>query len=259
MTMTDTNFPTDFADFANDNSFDDRLFQSSTIQFENGYLQNDRALQYLKKKQSDWNKILVGVIGASTLGMAGIPLVALFGWLGTAASIELSIPIDQVIKVMETLLNEFKEEGITITPRIQTKEGLIDLIVKTADGRYFAFMLRSNGESKVRWREDRQEFFVVRKSGRPKWSGLNLLGDRLNDMVLSLKEDENHLVGDSKKQRKKGLIKAIVLVSKTTIDPNNEPQHLVTFGYATALKVCGANTYFLINQKDLVKFLKKPD
>jgi hypothetical protein len=259
MTMIDTNFSTDFADFANDNSFDDRLFQSSSIQFETGYLQNDRALQYLKKKQSNWNKILMGIVGATSLGFAGMPLVALFGGLGTALSIELSIPIDQVIKIMEMLLNEYGEEGITITPRIQTKEGLIDLIIKTADGRYFAFMLRSNGESKVRWREDRQEFFVVRKRGRPKWSGLNLLGDRLNDMVLSLKEDENHLVGDSKKQRKKGLIKAIVLVGKTTIDPNNDPQHLVAFGHATALKVCGTSTYFLINQKDLIKFLKKPD
>ena len=258
MTMIDTNFSTDFADFANGNSFDDRLFQSSTIQFENGYLQIDRALQYLKKKESDWNKILIGIAGASTLGIARMPLIALFGGLGTALSIELSIPINRVIKVIETLLNEFKEE-ITITPRIQTKGGLIDLIVKTADGRYFAFMLRSNGESKVRWREDRQEFFVVRKSGRPKWSGLNLLGDRLNDMVLSLKEDENHLVGDSKKQRKKGLIKAIVLVGKTTIDPNNDPQHLVTFDHTTALKVCSASTYFLINQKDLVKFIQKPD
>ena len=254
--MIDTNFLTDFAE---DNSFDDRLLQSSTIQFENGYLQNDRALQYLKKKQSDWNKILMGLIGASTLGMPGMPLIALFGGLGTALSIELSIPIDQVIKIMEMLLNEFKDEGITITPRIQTKEGLIDLIIKTADGRYFAFMLRSNGESKVRWREDRQEFFAVRKRGRPKWSGLKLLGDRLNDMVLSLKEDENHLVGESKKQRKKGLIKAIVLVGKTTVDPNNDPQHLVTFGCTTALKVCGKVTYFLVDLANLANFIKKPE
>lgn len=252
--MIDANF----ADFAEDNSFDDRLFQSSAIQFQNGYLQNDRALQYLKKKQSDWNKILIGIAGASTLGMPGMPLIALFGGLGTALSIELSIPIDQVVKIMEMLLNEFKQE-ITITPRIQTKEGLIDLIVKTADGRYFAFMLRSNGESKVRWREDRQQFFVVRKRGRPKWSGLNLLGDRLNSMILSLKDEENHLVGENKKQRKKGLIKAIVLLNKTTIDPNNDPQHLVTFGNTTALKVCGTATYFLVDEKNMVKFLEKPN
>ena len=45
--MADINF---FTDFAEDNSFDNLLLQSSTIQFENGYLQNDLALQYLKKK-----------------------------------------------------------------------------------------------------------------------------------------------------------------------------------------------------------------
>ena len=253
--MIDANF----ADFAEDNSFDDRLFQSSAIQFQNGYLQNDRALQYLKKKQSDWNKILIGIAGASTLGMPGMPLIALFGGLGTALSIELSIPIDQVVKIMEMLLNEFKDEGITITPRVETKQGLIDLIVKTADERYFAFMLRSNGDSRVRWREDRQQFYVVRKRGRPKWSGLNLLGDRLNSMILSLKDEENHLVGENKKQRKKGLIKAIVLLNKTTIDQNNDPQHLVNFGNTTALKVCGTATYFLVDEKNMVRFLEKPN
>jgi hypothetical protein len=253
--MIDT---TIFTNFPN-GSFDDNLFQSSAIQSETGYLQNDLALQYLKKKQANWDKILVGMSGASTLGLIGLPLVALFGGLGTAVSIELSIPIDQLIKVMDMLLNEFKDEGITITPRIQTKEGLIDLIVKTADGRYFAFLLRSNGKSKVRWRQDSQQFFVVRKNGRPRWSGLNLLGNKLNSMILSIKAEENHLLGQSKKERKKGLIKAIVLVGQTTIDPNNDPQHLVTVGQATALKISGETTYFLVNQQDLVKFLKKPN
>ena len=78
-------------------------------------------------------------------------------------------------------------------------------------------------------------------------------------MILSIKAEENHLLGQSKKERKKGLIKAIVLVGQTTIDPNNDPQHLVTVGQATALKISGETTYFLVNQQDLVKFLKKPN
>lgn len=252
MSIIDINF---FTDFAEDDGFDDRLLQTG----KNKYLQNEEALKYYKRKQSNWNNILMGIAGATSLGFTGMPLVALFGSLGTALSIELSIPIDQVIKVMEILLNEFQAEGITITPRIETKLGLIDLIVRTADGRFFAFMIRSNGQSRVRWREDRQEFFAVRKRGRPKWSGLKLLGDRLNDMVLSLKEEENNLTGDSKKQRKKGFIRAIVLVGKTTIDPNNDPQHLVTFGRTTALKVCGVSTYFLVDLANLTNFIKKPD
>ena len=100
--MTNINF---FTDFAEDNSFDERLFQTGTSDTENGYLQNYQALEYFKKKQSDWNKILMGVAGASTLGFAGVPLIALFGGLGTALSIELSIPIDRIVKVMEILLN----------------------------------------------------------------------------------------------------------------------------------------------------------
>ena len=253
--MTDTNFSTDFAE---DNSFDNNLFQLGTSDTENGYLENDQALKYFKKKQSDWNKILMGVTGAITLGMAGMPLVALFGGLGTALSIELSIPIDRIVKTMEILLNEFEKEGITIIPRVKGDDGTIDLFIKTADQRYFALMLRSNGDSRIKWRKDRQQFFTIGRGRNSEWGKLELLGDELNRIVLNFKRQKNPIVGFSKAERNRAFTKAIVLTSKTRLDPNNDPELIVPFGRTTALRITTKSTYYLVDLANLANFLRKP-
>ena len=255
MTMTDTNFSTDFAE---DNSFDDNLFQLGTSDTENGYLENDQALKYFKKKQSDWNKILMGVAGAITLGMAGMPLVALFGGLGTALSIELSIPIDRIVKTMEILLNEFEKEGITIIPRVKGDDGTIDLFIKTADQRYFALMLRSNGDSRIKWRKDRQQFFTIGKGRNSEWGKLELLGDELNRIVLNFKKEKNPIVGSTNAERNRAFTKAIVLTGKTRIDLNNDPELVVPFGRTTALRITTKSTYYLVDLANLANFLRKP-
>ena len=253
--MSENNF---FTDFDEESGFDNSLLQTGKNKTENGYLQNEEALNYFKKKQSDWNIVLMTIAGAIPFGLIGIPIVALFGAVGTLLAIELSIPIDRIVSVMEMLLEEFKGEGITITPRVKTNNGTIDLLIRTADGRYFAFLLRSNGDSRVKWREDRQQFYTVRKRQKSKWSGLELLGDELNRMMLLLKEEKNSLLGISNSERKKAFTKAIVLTSKTRLDPNNDPERLITFGRTTALRMMGKSTYYLVDRANLADFLRKP-
>jgi hypothetical protein len=255
MSMTDTNF---FTDFAEDNGFDDRLLQLGTSDTETGYLQNDLALEYFKKKQSNWNRILKGVAGASALGLLGMPSVALFGWLGTALSIELSIPIDRIVKVMEILLNEFETEGITVIPRVKGDDGTIDLFVRTADRRYFALMLRSNGDSRIKWRKDRQQFFTIGKGKNSTWGNLELLGDKLNRIVLNLKKEKNPIVGLTNAERNKAFTKVIVLTGKTRLDQNNDPELLVPFGRTTALRITTKSTFYVVNLADLANFLRMP-
>ena len=245
-------------DFNENLGFDDSLLQTGESTTENGYLQNEEALKYFKKKQSDWNSILVATAGAIALGFLGMPVVAVLASIGTLLSIDLSVPVDRIISVMEMLLDAFKEEGITITPRVKTTNGTIDLLIRTNDGRYFVVLLRSNGDSRVKWREDRQQFYTVGKGRNSKWSKLELLGDELNRMMLSLKEEKNPLVAISNSERKKAFTKAIVLTSKTRLDPNNDPERLVAFGRTIALRMMGKSTYYLVDRANLADFLRKP-
>jgi hypothetical protein len=253
--MSDNNF---FTDFTENLGFDGSLLQTGKNKTENGYLQNEEALEFFKKKQADWNKILAATSGFTAVGFMGMPIITLIGAVGALISNELSISIDRIVSVMEILLEEFKDEEITITPRVKTNSGTIDLIVRTADGRYFALLLRSNGDSKVLWREDRQEFYTVRGARKSKWSGLELSGERLNSMMLSLKEEKNPLVAISNAERKKGFTKVVVLASKTRVDPNNDPDRLIAFGRTTALRMVGKSTYYLVDRENLANFLRKP-
>ena len=253
--MSGNNF---FADFNENSGFDGSLLQTGKSKTENGYLQNEEALEYFKNKQSDWNSVLMATTGTIVLGLLGVGVFALVGGIATLISIELSISVDRIVLVMEILLEEFKDEGITITPRVKTKTGMIDLIIRTIDGRYFALLLRSNGDSTVLWKEERQQFYTVRGARRSKWSGIELSGERLNAMMLSLKEEKNPLVAISNAERKKGFTKVVVLTSKTRVDPNNDPDRLISFGRTKALRMVGKSTYYLVNRANLADFLRKP-
>jgi hypothetical protein len=223
------------------------------------YLQNYEALEYFKTKQSQLNNISTIAAALAAVGLGTMPFLTLAGATGAYAANELSIPVDRLVSVMEILLEEFKNEEIIITPRIKTEEGIIDLFVKTPDRRSFGLMLRSNGDTKVKWREDRQDFIVKRNNKSiSKWSELDPVAYKLNSMMKTLRDKESPLLGNSRTERKKALTKAIVLTGKTIIDPNNDPALLVDFGRTTALRVNSTSTYYLVNRENIADFLRKP-
>lgn len=247
-----------FTDFDENSGFDGSLFQTGKSKTENGYLQNEEALNFFKKKQSDWNKVAMAGASAGAVGLMGMPLMTVVGAAVAGIANELSMPIERIVSVMEMLLEEFKEEGITITPQVKAEKGTIDLLIKTADGRYFAFMLRSNGESKIKWREDRQGLFAIKKGGTREWSDGNSLGKKMDSSILYLKEQKNPLFGTSNTERKKTIIKGIILTAKTRINPNNDPALLVDFGRTKALRVKTDTILYLVDKENVADFLRKP-
>jgi hypothetical protein len=209
------------------------------------YLQNEAALEKYKKERRKLNEIAIGgTAAASAAFFAGVYVLALPGVI--------------IAKVMEMLLEEFKDEGTTITPRVKTAEGMIDLLIRTGDRRYFALMLRSNGDSKVSWREDRQELFVTNKR-TAKWIGIYSLGQTLSKAMLHLKAEKNSLMGTSNNEIKKGFTKGIILMGKTRVDPNHNPDFLVVFGQAQVLRIRGESTLYVVNFANLANFLRKHD
>jgi hypothetical protein len=251
--MSDHNFLTDFTENL---GFDNSLSQTGV----NGYLQNEQALEYFNKKLSEWNKIAMAGAGAgaAAVGLTGMPIVTFAGAAVAGTANELSMPIERIVSIMEMLLEEFKEEGITITPQVKTEKGTIDLLIRTADGRYFAFILRSNGESKIKWREDRQGLFAIKKGGTREWSDGNSLGKRMDSSILYLKEQKNPLFGTSNTERKKTIVKGIILTAKTRIDPNNDPALFVNFGRTKALRVQTEATFYLVDKINMADFIRKP-
>ena len=223
------------------------------------YLQNEVALEKYKKERRKLNDFAISITAAASAAFfVGVYVLAVPGVVASRGILEYSTPIDFIVRVMEVLLEEFKSEGITITPRVQTPEGTIDLLIKTADRRYFALMLRSNGDSKVTWREDRQELFVMNKR-TAKWIGIYSLGQKINKIMLHLKAERNSLMGTSNNEIKKGFTKGIVLMGKTRLDPSHNPDFLVAFGQAQVLRIRGESTLYVVDFADIANFLKKHD
>jgi hypothetical protein len=221
------------------------------------YLQNEVALEKYKKERRKLNDFAISITAAASAAFfVGVYVLAVPGVVASRGILEYSTPIDFIVKVMEILLEEFKAEGITITPRVKTAEGMIDLLIRTADRRYFALMLRSNGDSKVNWREDRQELFVMNKR-TAKWTGIYSLGQKISKIMLHLKAEKNSLMGSSNNERKKGFTKAIVLMGKTRVDPNHNPDFLVVFGQAQVLRIRGESTLYVVDFANLANFLRK--
>jgi hypothetical protein len=226
---------------------------------EKEYLQNEAVLEKYKKERLKLYNFAIATSAADrTAFFAGVYVLAIPEVLTYMKIIEYSTPIDSIIKVMEMLLKEFKDDGITITPRVKTAEGMIDLLIKTGDRRYFALMLRSNGDSKVSWREDRQELFVTNKR-TAKWIGIYSLGQILSKVMLYLKAEKNFLMGTSNSEIKKGFTKGIILMGKTRVDPNHNPDFLVVFGQAQVLRIRGESTLYVVDLANLANFLRKHD
>ncbi len=222
---------------------------------EKPYLQNWDSLDYYKKIQFRYNAAIAGA-GTVMLAGAAFPPIGLAGGTATLAMLEFSIRVDRLVSTIEKLLDI---DGIIVTPRVRTKEGTIDLLVKMPDKRTFIFALRSKKDSRVKWREEKQDFFAVmpRKGGTrvEKWSNLLKSGQDLNKMALSLKKEKSYLFGASGTERNSPITKAIVLTSRTIVDPNNDPALFVDFGQTKALRVHAGSYMYVVEQKDLIKFL----
>jgi hypothetical protein len=82
------------------------LFQTD----EQPYLQNQEALDYLKREQSLYNAGIAMPGTDLVAGAATVPPVGMVGGVASLVAMELSKPVDRLISVIEELL---KIDGIT--------------------------------------------------------------------------------------------------------------------------------------------------
>ena len=226
---------------------------------EKAYLQNQEAFSDLKKLQTFCNATIAAGAGCSCASMFLNPALGLVGGFVSLTMIELSKPVDRLVSVTEDLL---QIDGITVTPRIKTEHGTIDLLVKMPDRRRFAFALRSKLNSRIKWRKEDQMFFATtpRKSRAPRlkrWPDLLESGQNLNKSIISLNKQKSYLLGANNSELRLPVVKAIVLTSTTTVDPANEPDLFVDFGATRVLKVQSGCSMHVLEQRDLIKFLEK--
>lgn len=134
--------------------------------------------------------------------------------------------IEQMSSVTSYLLKELHLFNITITPFIYFKEyGVAEMFIEI-EGIFILVKIMSNSVgAKLRWREDRQEVFIYRKTGKKAWnSATDAIQKDFKSQEILIR-DYTNLMGTSSRQRRKPMLK-VLLLEGSTIDLGNNPEHL---------------------------------
>lgn len=227
------------------------------------YLQNYEALKMLEDERNTFagggGASMILTIGSNAILPLSLGSVAIPIGMVTKYCLDRFAKINTICLVMKMLLEKFGDDGIKITPRVATDTTIIDLFIKMPDKRSFALMLRSNGESLVRWREDKQQFYASKKGkGSRVWSSPTNAIEQLKS-VTYLNKQKSPILGTSSNERKKFITKAIVLLGGTQIDRSFNPELLNDFGRTRVLTICNNGLTHLVQKDNLIDFLLLPE
>jgi hypothetical protein len=153
----------------------------------------------------------------------------------------------RLLSVVKMLVEQYFDSIQKIGLEMTTDSHLIDIFLKLKDKRSIAIMLRSNGKSKIKWRDDKKSFYVAKSGKSPAIQALK--------STIVWKDRPSPFLGNGQKERKRPIIKVIVLCHGTRLNSNNAPELWDTFGQARVLRVYDETLVFVVEQDDLIKFL----
>jgi hypothetical protein len=166
--------------------------------------------------------------------------------------------VNRLTNTIELLLTSFGDNGLKLTIEVTTEFGVIDLFVKMADQRNFALMLRSNESNHILWDETRKQFYLrhIGIRGLKHWSTTTQILETFDQRTNWLQKVKSPIIGATAAQRKKPIIRAIVLTGATQLDKlHHDPEARVNFGHTRVVKIDAGYTTYLLQSADLVKFL----
>lgn len=184
--------------------------------------------------------------------------------------IEAITRVNRLTNTIELLLTSFGDNGLKLTIEVTTEFGVIDLFVKMADQRNFALMLRSNESNHILWDEPRKQFYLrhtgigglkhgsttTQIRGLKHWSTTTQILETFDKRTNWLQKVKSPIIGATAAQRKKPIIRAIVLTGATQLDKlHHDPEARVNFGHTRVVKIDAGYTTYLLQSADLVKFL----
>ena len=117
----------------------------------------------------------------------------------------------------------------------------------------FAIALRSQGSAKVTYREDKEGLYCRNKKGVKLWTPDHI--HRLNEQEFFLRKYQNDLLGSSSKQRRRPIVKLLVLTGETRL--GQHPEHLyVTIGEEKVLLLKKRISVYVMEEKQLIPFIE---
>lgn len=165
--------------------------------------------------------------------------------------------INQIYTNASYLMEKFTPLfNIKITPFIYFGEnGIAEMFVEFEETFLLVRIMSNSIGAKLRWREDKQEVFIYRKNGKKHWNAATEAIQKDFKEQEILIRDYTTLMGTSTRQRRRPMLK-VLLLEGSTIDLGNNPDYLRNDvpGH-TYLNIRGNSNVFIFSIEALEVFL----
>lgn len=163
----------------------------------------------------------------------------------------------QLYFAISDLIQAFGDD-IEIQSEIEVPEhGNLDLLVRHIPGKVnIAIALRSQGQAKVYYREDKQQLFRRRypKGGTRAWDIDHLT--RLGEQEFWLRKNNREVFGRTSRQRNRPLLKILALTGKTILRDNPEDKFYEDIQEPKSLFVKKRTSIYVMEGENIVNFIK---
>lgn len=222
------------------------------------FLSNREALKQLEQDRNELTRYCYGIGLGSIAASLTNQLWLAAGISALAVSLTRLQKTSQIFFNMGRLIEAFESQEVEITPRLPVPgHGSLDLLLKFTipPKAVFAIAFRSQGKSKILYKEEKQALYVRRRSG----GGLNRwTPDHIERLALQeswLKQNQLELFGFSARDKRRPCIKLLVLTGETKIGSNLE--HLyVTMGDQRVLLLRRRASIYVMEEHQLIPFIR---
>ncbi len=217
---------------------------------------NWEALKQLEKEKEDISRKY------AVITMTAIASIPWLGYLGFLIFVLVYRPLERIqnlarlIKIMRLLLEEFEPLGVQIFPslKVPEQENPLDLLVRFPKKAHILISIRSKGESKIVYNEEKEALYVRRKKkGLKVWEPCPLieLGDYTNLLTKN-----RELFGMSSKEVRNVPLAKVLALWKPTLIQDHISELYTTIESFKLLLLRKKGVAFVITEEDIVNFIK---
>lgn len=220
---------------------------------------DNRALLLQLEQKRDWLSANDGAASSVAIGGAvtSNPTPEKGGAVGASVALKEIQKLNQITRALTAILDAFEDrQEIDVLTSLEVPEqGTLDLLIKFLTAKInFAIALRSQGQARITYREEKEALYRRNKSGGIKpWTPDHV--QKLNEQEFWLRKNQNWVFGSSSRQRSRPLIKLLVLTGETRL--GQHPEHLyATIGTEKVLLLRQKISVYVLEEKQLIPLIE---
>lgn len=212
-------------------------------------------LQQLEVEKSELTALITSIASGSLIAGLTTFSIACLGLLLAWKPATRLEKVARAIRIITSILEEFEAMEVEVLPFIKVPGYQpIDLFIRFPGKEFLLFAVRSFGESKIVYNEQKQALYYKRsKKGIKKWEPDPLM--ELSEQAYWLRKNRRELFGSSKGVRKP-MAKVLVCWSQTQLDEHNEHLYATIGGKKFLFIPREGGACYVIHSTQVIDFVR---